>query len=42
VTPDWNYGSVLAITLIVVVVVLTLAFGRFLQTDLRTDVRPGQ
>jgi spermidine/putrescine transport system permease protein len=39
-TPDWNYGSVLAITLIAVVVVLTLAFGRFLQTDLRADARP--
>jgi len=34
-SPDWNYGSVLAMTLIVVVVVLTLVFGRFLRTDLR-------
>jgi hypothetical protein len=33
---------VLAITLIVVVVVLTLAFGRFLQADLRAEVRPGE
>jgi spermidine/putrescine transport system permease protein len=41
-TPDWNYGSVLAIALIVVVVVLTLLFGRFLQTDLRAEPRPGQ
>ena len=41
-TPDWNYGAVLAITLIAVVVVLTLLFGRFLQTDLRAEVRPGQ
>ena len=39
-TPDWNYGSVLAIALIVVVVVLTLVFGRFLQTDLRAEPRP--
>lgn len=41
-TPDWNYGSVLAIALIVVVIVLTLAFGRFLQTDLRAETRAGQ
>jgi spermidine/putrescine transport system permease protein len=41
-TPDWNYGSVLAVTLIVVVVVLTLVFGRFLQTDLRAEARPGR
>jgi spermidine/putrescine transport system permease protein len=41
-TPDWNYGSVLAIALIVVVIVLTLIFGRFLQTDLRTETRPSQ
>lgn len=41
-TPNWNYGSVLAIALIVVVIVLTLIFGRFLQTDLRTETRPGQ
>jgi spermidine/putrescine transport system permease protein len=39
-TPDWNYGSVLAIALIAVVIVLTLIFGRFLQTDLRTETRP--
>jgi spermidine/putrescine transport system permease protein len=41
-TPDWNYGSVLAVALIVVVIVLTLVFGRFLQTDLRAEPRPGQ
>jgi len=35
-SPDWNYGSVLAMTLIVVVVVLTLVFGRFLSADLRS------
>ncbi len=41
-TPNWNYGSVLAIALVAVVIVLTLVFGRFLQTDLRTETRPGQ
>src|SRR5215469_13347476 len=41
-TPNWNYGSVLAITLIVVVVALTLAFGRFLQTYLRAEATPVQ
>jgi spermidine/putrescine transport system permease protein len=41
-TPDWNYGAVLAIALIAVVIVLTLVFGRFLQTDLRAEPRPGQ
>ena len=41
-TPDWNYGSVLAVALIVVVVVLTLLFGRFLQTDLRAEARAEQ
>ncbi|MFL6179093.1 MAG: ABC transporter permease [Actinomycetes bacterium] len=35
-TPNWNYGSVLAMTLIVVVVILMLIFGRFLNTDLRS------
>lgn len=34
-TPNWNFGSVLAMTLIIVVVVLMLIFGRFLNTDLR-------
>lgn len=33
-TPDWNYGSVLAVALVVVVVVLLAVFGRFLRTDL--------
>ena len=33
---NWNYGSVLAMTLVVVVVVLMLLFGRFLNTDLRS------
>src|SRR5215470_6082428 len=41
-SPNWNYGAVLAIALIVVVVVLTLVFGRFLQTDLRAETRAGQ
>ena len=40
-TPNWNYGSVLAIALIAVVIVLTLIFGRFLQADLRTETRTG-
>ena len=35
-SPNWNYGSVLAMILIVVVVVLMLLFGRFLNTDLRS------
>jgi spermidine/putrescine transport system permease protein len=39
-TPNWNYGSVLAIALIAVVIVLTLIFGRFLQADLRAEARP--
>ena len=34
-TPDWNFGAVLASILVVVVVVLMVAFGRFLSTDLR-------
>jgi spermidine/putrescine transport system permease protein len=33
-TPDWNYGSVLAITLVVVVLILLAVFGRFISTDL--------
>jgi spermidine/putrescine transport system permease protein len=32
---DWNYGSVLALTLIGVVVALMLVFGRYLNADLR-------
>lgn len=34
-SPNWNYGAVLAIALIAVVLVLMLVFGRFLDTDLR-------
>ncbi len=34
-SPNWNYGAVLAIALIGVVLVLMLVFGRFLDTDLR-------
>lgn len=34
-SPDWNYGSVLAVTLVAVVMILMLLFGRFLNTDLR-------
>jgi spermidine/putrescine transport system permease protein len=33
-TPDWNYGAVLAIALVVVVLVLLAIFGRFISTDL--------
>jgi spermidine/putrescine transport system permease protein len=33
-TPDWNYGSVLALTLVAVVLVLLLVFGRFISPDL--------
>ncbi|HEX5467775.1 MAG TPA: ABC transporter permease [Gaiellaceae bacterium] len=34
-TPNWNYGAVLAVWLIAVVLVLLLLFGRFLGRDLR-------
>jgi spermidine/putrescine transport system permease protein len=34
-TPDWNYGAVLALWLVAVVIVMLLVFGRFLSTDLR-------
>ena len=34
-SPDWNYGSVLAMTLIVVVLILMMVFGRYISTDLR-------
>jgi spermidine/putrescine transport system permease protein len=34
-SPNWNYGAVLAIVLISVVLVLMLVFGRYLNTDLR-------
>lgn len=36
-TPDWNYGSVLAIALVVVVLILLAAFGRFINTDLTRE-----
>ncbi len=34
-SPNWNYGAVLALSLVAVVVVLMLVFGRYLNTDLR-------
>ena len=34
-SPNWNYGAVLAISLVAVVLVLMLVFGRYLNTDLR-------
>lgn len=37
-SPNWNYGAVLAIALIVTVLILMLIFGRFLNTDLRQGV----
>lgn len=36
---NWNYGSVLALWLVAVVVVMLLVFGRFLNTDLRETPR---
>lgn len=41
-SPDWNYGSVLALTLIVVVLVMMVVFGRFLNTDLRAGPGAGR
>ena len=38
-SPNWNYGAVLAVALIAVVLVLMLLFGRFLNTDLREQPR---
>ena len=38
-TPNWNYGAVLAVWLIAVVLVLVLLFGRYL-TDLRQGRAP--
>ncbi len=35
-TPDWNYGAVLAVWLIAIVLLLMVLFGRFLSADLRT------
>ncbi len=34
-TADWNYGSVLALWLVAVVVVLMIVFGRYLSADLQ-------
>jgi spermidine/putrescine transport system permease protein len=34
-SPNWNYGAVLALSLVAVVIVLMLVFGRYLNTDLR-------
>jgi spermidine/putrescine transport system permease protein len=34
-TPDWNFGSVLALWLVGVVILLMLIFGRYLSADLR-------
>jgi spermidine/putrescine transport system permease protein len=39
---NWNYGSVLALTLIFVVLLLMLIFGRFLNTDLRAASAGGE
>lgn len=36
-TPDWNYGAVLAIALVAVVLVLLLIFGRYVSPDLTSD-----
>lgn len=36
-TPDWNYGAVLAIALVVVVLILLAVFGRFINTDLTQE-----
>jgi spermidine/putrescine transport system permease protein len=38
-TPDWNYGAVLALALVAVVVVLLAIFGRFINTDLTERAR---
>ncbi len=38
-TSDWNYGSVLSLWLVFVVVVMLLVFGRFLSTDLQRAER---
>jgi spermidine/putrescine transport system permease protein len=39
-SPNWNYGAVLAVWLIAIVLVLVLLFGRFLSTDLRETRAP--
>jgi spermidine/putrescine transport system permease protein len=36
-TPDWNYGSVLALTLVAVVLVLLALFGRYISPDLTEE-----
>ena len=33
-TPNWNYGAVLALWLVAIVLVMLLLFGRYLSTDL--------
>lgn len=33
-TPDWQYGSVLALTLVVIVLIMLAVFGRFIGGDL--------
>jgi spermidine/putrescine transport system permease protein len=38
-TSDWNYGSVLALWLVFVVMVMLLLFGRFLSADLQERAR---
>src|SRR5579859_5282933 len=36
-TPDWNYGSVLALTLVAVVLILLALFGRFISPDVTQE-----
>jgi spermidine/putrescine transport system permease protein len=36
-TPDWNYGAVLALTLVAVVLLLLALFGRFVSPDLTEE-----
>ncbi|MDQ6806253.1 MAG: ABC transporter permease, partial [Actinomycetota bacterium] len=36
-TPDWNYGAVLALTLVAVVLVLLALFGRYISPDLTEE-----
>jgi len=33
-TPNWNYGAVLALWLVAIVLVMLVVFGRYLSTDL--------
>lgn len=40
-TPDWNYGAVLALTLVAVVLVLLALFGRFISPDLSEESAAG-